>query len=203
MLQLATWRSRYLDLVWSALSLGLAIDLIAKNAGLDAVALLYLCLHLMTAILFLIRRPPLMHSSVWRSYFVAGLSTIYVYGYDLSSSFESHLAPAGKVLIAAGAVFCLLSLLSLGKCFGVFPICRGLTTAGLYRIMRHPLYASYILMDVGLIVSYPSTRNGLLFLSAIILFIWRIHYEELLLQTLAEYRMYMASAKFRLLPFVY
>lgn len=203
MQQLTIRQSWYTDSLWSAVSLGLAISLITENPNLEAMSLLYFLLHMMTAVLFLIRRLPLRHSSIWQSYFVAGLSTIYMYGYDLSDPFESHYAPIGSALIVTGLILSLFSLLSLGRCFGVLPKYRGLMTTGFYRIMRHPLYASYIVMDIGLIIGYPSTWNIILFLLALTLFIRRIHYEELLLQGLAGYRAYMAAVKFRLLPFVY
>jgi protein-S-isoprenylcysteine O-methyltransferase Ste14 len=191
-----------LDFVWSAVSIGLAIEILTDYSALNAEAFLYIDIHLLTAILFLIRRPPMIRLCIWPSYVVAGLSTVYVYAYDLSSALHSNFT-AGKVLVPAGAVLTLLSLISLGKCFGVFPICRGLTTSGLYMITRHPLYASYIIMDMGLIISYPSQWNLCLALFGVTLFVWRIHYEEVLLQNLIEYRSYTTSVRFRLMPLVY
>ena len=202
MLQLAVGKSRCLDFVGSAISIGLAINVMAEAPNFDTIAMLYISFHLLTALLFLIRNPPLVRSSVWHSYLVAMISTIYVYSYDLSTDAASDLA-GGTILIGAGGIFGIISLVSLGKCFGVFPICRGIKTSGLYLIVRHPLYASYIMMDIGLIVSYPSQWNGLMLLLGISIFVWRIHYEELLLQTLPGYPTYMSSVRFRLLPFVY
>ena len=48
-----------LDWFWAALSTALAIDALLGNDMLDAEAILYFCVHLLTAILFLIRNPPL------------------------------------------------------------------------------------------------------------------------------------------------
>lgn len=203
MIHLEKYRYRYLDIALGSLSLGLAIQLISNNADLDALVLLYFCIHLMITVLFLIRRPPLMHSPIRQGHLVAGLSTIYVYCYELSSPLESSLSCIGKVITEVGALFSLLSLISLGKCFGVYPACRGLVTSSPYHIIRHPLYASYIVMDLGLVISYPSPSNAVLFFLGILLFTLRMHYEELLLEKFSEYRTYRDSVKFKLVPFVY
>ena len=203
MIHLGTRQSRYLDSLWSAVSVALGSHLIYESPEIDLEVLLYLGLHLVTAILFLIRYQPSIHASSWEAYLVAGLSTIYVYGYNLSPMVTSRFSDVGETLVLTGAALSLCSLLSLRKNFGVFPAVRHLTTAALYRVVRHPLYAGYILMDLGLVATYPSAWNGAVFVLAIFLFNRRIHCEELMLRNIAEYRQYMIAVKARLLPFVY
>jgi len=43
----------------------------------------------------------------------------------------------------------LVTLLTLGRLFGVRPAVRGLATSGPSRFIRHPMYLSYILADIG------------------------------------------------------
>jgi protein-S-isoprenylcysteine O-methyltransferase Ste14 len=185
------------------LSAGLALETIAGPSTSDTEAMLYFCVHLLSAMLFLIREPPLERSTNGLSYIVASLSALYVYGYDFDVFSESRWFSVGKSLMIGGALLCVFATLSLGRYFGVLPICRGVQTGRLYKIVRHPIYASYILMDIGLIIAYPTAGNATFFLLGLTLFVRRIRYEEMLLQRFESYRKYMARVKFRLLPFVY
>ena len=80
---------------------------------------------------------------------------------------------------------------------------RGLQTNHMYRFVRHPIYASYIVMDLGLLLSYSSLWNLLVLGIGIALFLWRIGFEEHLLAGNADYRMYRTTTPFRLIPGVY
>lgn len=201
MTQLSTRWSKWLDGLWALLSIGLALDVIWASYELDAEAWLYFGLHLLTGLLFLFRFPPRVHAAGWRCYLLASLSTVYVYAYDFHET--TALAHWGRPLLLGSTMLCFGALVSLGRCFGVLPICRGVQTKGLYRLVRHPVYASYILMDVGLVVSWFSLRNLLLFLLGCGLFLRRIHDEEALLRRFAPYREYAAAVRFRLFPLVY
>ena len=79
----------------------------------------------------------------------------------------------------------------------------GARTTGLYRVVRHPIHASYILMDAGIVVSYPTPWNIILFACAIALFLWRIDFEELVLRQFATYCEYARNVPHRLIPLVY
>lgn len=117
------------------------------------------------------------------------------------------LAPAPVGLRGWGDAIRVLSLvgmvaaiLSLGRSFGIAPADRGLRTGGLYRWLRHPLYAAELWFYVGYLLGNWSWRNLVVFVVALILIVLRIRYEEALID---GYDMYARQVRWRLLPFVW
>lgn len=106
----------------------------------------------------------------------------------------------GSALQALGSFAIVLSLLSLRRSFGIVPAHRGLRTGGLYRYVRHPLYASELLTIAGMALASPSTLNlGCLGL-AMILQLGRAVVEERFLDADPEYRQYRNQVRYRLIP---
>jgi len=161
----------------------------------------WLFLHCIAALLFLIRNRPIHYSSSKMSYLVALASVNYYLLYTPLT--PSGLPWFGQTLIFLGGIFGMASTLSLGKCFGILPIYRGVRTTAAYRLIRHPIYASYIILDSGIIIAYPSLENFIIFCIAVLLFILRIRYEEQVLQNSADYLEYQKNVKFKLIPWLY
>jgi protein-S-isoprenylcysteine O-methyltransferase Ste14 len=78
-----------------------------------------------------------------------------------------------------------------------------LVTSGIYRHIRHPMYASVILFCAALLSSNPGWINGLVF-GILLLVLWlKLRYEErLLCERYPEYRDYQQRTKL-LVPFIY
>ena len=106
----------------------------------------------------------------------------------------------GLVLVILGACGSLAGLLSLGRYFGVRPALRGLATRGPYRLVRHPLYLSYVLADIG--YNLQEWNYGTLMLVAVgwAAMIYRIHAEERVLSRDARWADYTARVRYRLVP---
>lgn len=166
-------------------------------------SLLWIGLHCLAALLFFIRVKPIDYSSSMLAYGIALLSVNYYLLYDLSISADSVIATIGKGVTFLGGSLSLIATVSLGKFFGVLPVYRGVQTRWAYRFVRHPIYASYVVLDMGILLIHPSFGNGIIFLVAILLYVLRIRYEEAVLQQSAEYRTYQAQVKFRLIPFLF
>ena len=194
---------KYLNLIWATIALGLAYETFLDiRVNPDANLITWFVLHCTAAVLFLMRHPPFAFSSSPLAFVVALASVNYYLMYEFAIvDLPPH--PAGKFLVFLGGAMALLSTLSLGKCFGILPAYRGVRTAAAYRLVRHPIYASYILLDTGIIVSYPSWKNGLVFCVAIFLFVLRIRFEEEVLEKISEYRAYQKKVKFKLIPLLY
>jgi protein-S-isoprenylcysteine O-methyltransferase Ste14 len=100
-------------------------------------------------------------------------------------------------------VFCawlLVSVLSLGRCFGVLPEARGLVTRGPYRFVRHPVYLGEIGACAGLTIAAPTYGNAAIFAVLVIAQNVRMRLEErALTQAFPQYEEYAASTP-RLIP---
>ena len=78
------------------------------------------------------------------------------------------MAPVGRSSVPAaitvtiqviGLMLAIVSLGSLRRSFGLAPANRGVKTNGMYRFVRHPLYASYLVALSGYLLAYPAPRN--------------------------------------------
>ena len=109
--------------------------------------------------------------------------------------------PAGGlalVTLAAGLSF--LSLLAIRRRFGVRPALRGLVTSGPYRFVRHPMYLSYILGDIGYNLQEWNFVTVLLVLIGWASLVYRIYAEERVISQDAGWAAYLAQVRYRLFP---
>jgi len=91
----------------------------------------------------------------------------------------------------------------LGRSFGVIAANRGIKVAGPYRIVRHPMYAGYIITHVGFLLAFPSSWNLGLYSTQLVVQVARLLREEHLLKQDSSYRDYAASVRYRLLPMIF
>src|SRR5262249_26321031 len=103
----------------------------------------------------------------------------------------------------AGLLLALLASATLGRHLGVVPAVRGLTTRGVYAVVRHPMYAAYILLFVAYVTGAPSVLNATVAVAACALLVVRLRAEETMLGRQAEYQEYCRRVPWRLLPGCY
>ena len=109
--------------------------------------------------------------------------------------------PAGSpVLVIVAACLSLASLLTLGKRFGIRPALRGLAMKGPYRLVRHPMYLSYVLADIGYNLEEWNAGTLLLVLAGWIAMVHRIRAEEQVLSRDAGWVGYRDDVRSRLVP---
>ena len=106
-------------------------------------------------------------------------------------------------LVATGNVVQLAGKLFLRRSFGVAPANRGIKTGGMYRFVRHPIYAGYLMFHLGLLMLMPSLTNFLLYAIGWWAQILRLLAEERLLSEDPEYRAFMTKTRWRLVPGVF
>jgi protein-S-isoprenylcysteine O-methyltransferase Ste14 len=168
-----------------------------RPVGLGAVLL-----EGVTAALFLVRRPPLETSGrivAWVSAFAALTLAL------ARPNANPNSGPwwCFEVLQALGFAFAILALFFLGRSFGVVAAIRSVKTSGLYRLVRHPVYAGYLAAYGGYVLENPSTRNLILFSLGTGAQVVRIREEERVLIRDPDYRAYRVRVRYRLIPFVY
>ena len=197
-----SWHESVASFAGAAASCTLAV-LSARDylSDRDVLPVLYVGVHAITACLFVVRRRQSLRPTSHLPDAIALLSLLSPYVYDASALDQSGPVIGG--LLIAAALFLLVSTLSLGRSFGILPAVRGIRTTGAYRLVRHPIYMSYLLMDVAILAADPSRRNVAVFGVATALLLARIQFEEELLSTTEEYRQYKQSTRYRLLPFVF
>jgi protein-S-isoprenylcysteine O-methyltransferase Ste14 len=154
-------------------------------------------------ILFLIRRPAKATSRNAWEWLVAFVGTFIAFGYSgdsIFSLFNTNGAGIIYVFLALSMVFVIIALWSLGRSFGIVPADRGLKTTGSYRVVRHPIYACYIIFDLlslSLRLSWNNTLIFLIFVSATYI---RARQEERLLRRDPAYQEYAGRTRCMFIP---
>jgi len=96
----------------------------------------------------------------------------------------------------------LLTILNLGRSFGILIAVREVKTGWLYSLVRHPMYATDILLRVGYLVGHPNSFAAAVVVFSVLAYYWRARYEEEFLSRDPVYREYMAKVPFRFIPYV-
>jgi protein-S-isoprenylcysteine O-methyltransferase Ste14 len=162
--------------------------------------LVFCAAETLTAAFFLIRTPPRSYSRRPFEWAVAALGT---FAPMLFRPSDVALIPGADIAITLGALLQVAAVMSLNRSFAIVPALREIKTGGLYRVVRHPVYATYLLTFSGYLASNFSLRNLATYVVAIALMLWRAKLEEEHLATDAAYRDYCAQVPWRLVPFVY
>jgi protein-S-isoprenylcysteine O-methyltransferase Ste14 len=112
-------------------------------------------------------------------------------------------AVLGQGVQLAGIVIIAAAVLSLWRSFGIVPANRGVRENGLYRFVRHPLYAGEITFITGFVLANPSLANLAIWAADCVLQLWRARLEEKFLSADPVYRAYCQRTRYRLVPLVY
>lgn len=162
--------------------------------------LLFMLSETLVAVLFVLRNTPqaLSHAPLDWVLAIAGTFAPFLF-----MPADVALLPSGRYLILLGMCTQIAGLLSLNSSFGLVAARRGVKTGGMYRFVRHPLYAGYLLCDTGYVLANSSWYNLLVLLVAAALLVGRMLREERFLSHDSSYVLYMRRVKFRVLPLVF
>ena len=164
---------------------------------------IYVLQHLMVLGIALTRRPP----EVQDRSLPSNASVVVAYAYPYAQVLYLRWVigdPAwftgGLVLVTLAACLSLASLLSLGRRFGVRPALRGLATRGPYRFVRHPMYLSYMIADIGYNLQEWNFGTALLVMAGWASLLYRIYAEERILSQDAGWSAYVSLVRYRIIP---
>ena len=104
------------------------------------------------------------------------------------------------LLIMAGGTVSLAAKVFLGRSFGIVPANRGVKETGVYRLIRHPMYAGYMLNHLGFVLVFCSAWNVAVYAVAWTALWLRAVEEEKFLRRDPEYRRYAEKVRYRLIP---
>jgi protein-S-isoprenylcysteine O-methyltransferase Ste14 len=164
---------------------------------------IYVLQHLIVLGIALTRPAPKVWDYSIASSVAVGIAYIYPYAQVIYLRWSAGYVvwpKAGLVLVTIAAGLSLVSLLTMGRLFGVRPALRGLATRGPYRFVRHPIYLSYVLGDIGYNLQEWNFVTLLLVLVGWASLVYRIYAEERLLSQHAEWPAYVVLVRYRLLP---
>jgi len=164
---------------------------------------IYVLNHLIVLGIALTRRPPKVRDYSIASSVAVGAAYVYPYAQVICLRWSPGyvaLPAAGLALVTLADCLSLVSLLTLGRLFGVRPALRGLVTSGPYRFVRHPLYLAYVLADIGYNLQEWNFVTLLLVLMGWASLVYRIYAEERVLSEHAEWPGYVALVRYRLCP---
>ena len=113
------------------------------------------------------------------------------------------LLPAAKNLIVLGIALQIFGLLSLNRSYALVAAKRKIKTKGMYRVVRHPMYASYLVLITGYILSNTTWWNFLLYVMSLGFLFVRMVREERHLAVDPVYAEYAQRVRYRVIPFVF
>jgi protein-S-isoprenylcysteine O-methyltransferase Ste14 len=112
----------------------------------------------------------------------------------------------GDVLVVAGLTIAMLVIIQNSYAAATVTVETGQTVAsrGVYKLVRHPMYAGNVIMMLGIPLALGSYWGLLFVIPGAAVLVWRILDEEkLLTQELAGYREYAQRVRYRLVPAVW
>jgi len=167
---------------------------------------IYVLQHVVVLGIALTRCPPKAQD---RSVLSTG-AVVVSYGYSYAQVIYLSWVPGdptwpagGFVMVTLAAGLSFASLLAMGRLFGIRPALRGLMMRGPYSIIRHPMYLSYMVGDVGYNLQDWNYGTVLLMMAGWTSLIYRIDAEERLLAQDPGWPKYVMLVRYRLLPGVW
>jgi protein-S-isoprenylcysteine O-methyltransferase Ste14 len=197
------FRRRFADLLLFCVTSTELVILFLLTPTFTITDWIYILQHFIVLVIALTRPQPKVRDYSIASSMAVGVAYVYPYAQVIYLRWSPGYAAspaAGLVLVTLAAALSLVSLLTMGRRFGVRPALRGLVRSGPYRFVRHPMYLSYIIADIGYNLQEWNFVTLLLVLVGWMSLVYRIHAEERVISQHPEWPAYAALARYRLFP---
>jgi protein-S-isoprenylcysteine O-methyltransferase Ste14 len=198
-----TLQRQLADLLLFAITATALVVLFLLTPTLGIVGWLYVLQHLLVLGIALTRSEPLVADYSVPSNIAVGVAYLCPYAQVICLYWwpgKVTWPEGGLVLVTLAAVFSVVCLLTLGKRFGVRPALRGLVTRGPYRVVRHPLYLSYVIAGIGFNLQASNLATLLLLFLGWASMVYRIRAEERVLSKNPGWPAYVGLVRYRLVP---
>jgi protein-S-isoprenylcysteine O-methyltransferase Ste14 len=194
---------RFADLLLLCVTSAALAFLCLLTPRFGIVGWIYVLQHLLVLGFALTRREPLVADYSVLSNLAVGVAYVCPYAQVICLYWwpgKVAWPEGGLVLVTVAAIFSVVCLLTLGKRFGVRPALRGLVTRGPYRVVRHPLYLSYVIAAIGFNLQVWNLATLLLVLLGWACMVCRIRAEERVLSGGPGWPAYVGLVRYRLAP---
>ena len=86
------------------------------------------------------------------------------------------------VIMTVGYTISFLSLIYLGKSFGISPAKRAVVSDGPYKLLKHPMYIGYAISESAFLMIYFSVQNVVIYIMSLGLYFFRAKRENEILR---------------------
>jgi protein-S-isoprenylcysteine O-methyltransferase Ste14 len=193
----------------SRVLIGAVLTLVTIRLGADFVrtlrltSLLLLMSEGLVVLLTVVRRRAVVVDRSWDARLVTAISLA---GAPLlNPSATTSLLPDGVAagISAVGLIVIVAGKLCLGRSLGLVPANRGIVCKGIYRLIRHPIYAGYAITHVAFLLTHFDLWNVCVLVTSDVATVLRALYEERTLVRDPEYVSYQSRVRWRLVPGVF
>lgn len=164
---------------------------------------LILMCETIVVIFTLFRRPTTnisMRLGDWLLAFTATAAPLLIQPTDM---LHPDLAPLAVGLVLLGNVIQGAAKISLRRSFGIAPANRGIKAHGVYSFVRHPMYAGYLVVHIGVLTLMPSVLNFVAYGICWFAQVLRLLAEEELLSKDPAYVAFKEKVRYRLIPGIF
>jgi protein-S-isoprenylcysteine O-methyltransferase Ste14 len=183
--------------LYTLLSVNLLSDFLATGR---ITGLLLLTSEALVVVFTVVRRPA---RSTDRSILAGVITIVSLAGPPLlrPANVESLLPDLVTASISGiGLGLVIAGKLTLGRSFGIAPANRGTISRGPYNLVRHPIYAGYLLTHIAFFLANPRPWNAVVVLIGDTALIVRALVEERVLASDVEYQAYCRRVGWHLVP---
>jgi protein-S-isoprenylcysteine O-methyltransferase Ste14 len=107
---------------------------------------------------------------------------------------------ATTLISAFGLSITIAGKLALGRSFGIVPANRGIVIAGVYNVVRHPIYTGYLITHLAFALAHPLAWNAIVLAIADVALVLRALREERVLRADRVYEDYCQRVAWHVVP---
>jgi protein-S-isoprenylcysteine O-methyltransferase Ste14 len=167
------------------------------------IGIVFFAQQTLVAVAYLIRRPARLVTRRLDDWLLAFVGTFAGVLFRPEGEHPAWGIWTGNVLQLLGAAIAVTCILTLGRSFGFAAADRGVVTRGAYTIVRHPIYAAYLLLESGYLLQSLSVRNAVILVIGTVCNGGRALAEERLLANNTNYLAYRRRVRRRIIPGVW